>query len=289
MKAEAERLGRTGVSLQSMARNGAGSSSATVGHENADGRGAFVIVCDHASNRFPPEFGFLGLSPEEREAHIAWDPGALGVSQHLSRLLDAPLVYGSVSRLIIDCNRDPGAPDAIVEKSVVSGIAIPGNAALPESERRRRITTVHQPFHRAIDELVEARLNAGRVTALIAVHSFTPVLGGVARPWEIGILFDQNHRLADLLIGGLKASGLNVGVNQPYSPADRVYYTLSRHAEARGLDCVMIEIRNDLIRTQSSEAGWAERIAGIISETTTASLEDHSTALRSDGRAARRA
>jgi predicted N-formylglutamate amidohydrolase len=273
-----------------MARDGAGSGFAAVGRENADGRGAFVIVCDHASNRFPPEFGFLGLSPAEREAHIAWDPGALGVAQHLSRLLDAPLVYGKVSRLIIDCNRDPGAPDAIVEKSVVSGIAIPGNAALPESERRRRVTTVHEPFHRAIDELVEARLNAGRVTALIAVHSFTPVLAGIARPWEIGILFDRNRRLADVLIDGLGAGGLNVGINQPYSPADRVYYTLSRHAEAHGLDCVMIEIRNDLIRTQDSEAEWAGRIAKIISDTRSASFKDaHSTASRSDGRAARRA
>src|SRR3954471_1270154 len=153
MKARQE-AGHTGVSLPFMARDGAGPSFAAVGRENADGRGAFVIVCDHAANRFPPEFGFLGLSPAEREAHIAWDPGALGVAQVLSRLLDAPLVYSKVSRLIIDCNRDPGAPDAIVEKSVVSGIAIPGNAALPESERRRRITTVHEPFHRAIDELV---------------------------------------------------------------------------------------------------------------------------------------
>jgi predicted N-formylglutamate amidohydrolase len=273
-----------------MARDGAGSGFAAVGRENADGRGAFVIVCDHASNRFPPEFGFLGLSPAEREAHIAWDPGALGVAQHLSRLLDAPLVYGKVSRLIIDCNRDPGAPDAIVEKSVVSGVAIPGNAALPDSERRRRIATVHEPFHRAIDDLVEARLNAGRVTALIAVHSFTPALGGIERPWEIGILFDRSRHLADLLIGGLKASGLNVGVNQPYSPADRVYYTLSRHAEARGLDCAMIEIRNDLVRAAASEMEWANRIAAIVSAANLTSIKDiHSTGSRSQGRAARRA
>jgi predicted N-formylglutamate amidohydrolase len=273
-----------------MARNGAGHASAAVGRENADGRGAFVIVCDHASNRFPPEFGFLGLSPAEREAHIAWDPGALGVAQHLSRLLDAPLVYSNVSRLIIDCNRQPEAFDAIVEKSVVSGIAIPGNAALPESERRRRLATVHEPFHRAVDELVEARLNAGRATALIAIHSFTPVLGGISRPWEIGVLFDRDRRLADMLITGLKAEGLNVGVNQPYSPADRVYYTLSRHAEARGLDCAMIEIRNDLIRTQDAEGEWAERIAGIASAADCAGINDmHSTASRGEGHAARRA
>lgn len=288
MKVQAETLGLMGVSLQSMARNGAGSGTATVGLENADGRGAFVIVCDHASNRFPPEFGFLGLSPAEREAHIAWDPGALGVARHLSGLLDAPLVYGNVSRLIIDCNRPLDAPDLIAEISETT--TIPGNTALPESERRRRIAAVHEPFHRTVDDVVEDRLNAGRATTLIAIHSFTPTYRGVARPWEIGILFDRSRRIADVLIGGLKSAGLNVGINQPYSPADRVYYTLSRHAEARGLDCAMIEIRNDLVRTSRAEAEWAERIGRIASATDRAGINDmHSTASRGQGRAVRHA
>ena len=97
------------------------------------------------------------------------------------------------------------------------------------------------------------------------MHSFTRVYRGIERPWEISLIFDRNRRLADALIAGFAAEGLNVGVNEPYSPADRVYYTLSRHAEARGLDCAMIEIRNDLVRSERAEAEWAERIAGILS------------------------
>ena len=230
--------------------------------ENAGGGGRFVIVCDHASNFFPSEYGSLGLGAAARETHIAWDPGALGVSRKLALMLDAALVYAKVSRLVIDCNRPVDAPDLIAETS--ESTAIPGNRSLSDAERLRRIATIHEPYHRAINELVDARLAAGRATALIAVHSFTPVYFGVRRPWQVGVIFDRDRRLADELIEGLKAAGLTVGVNEPYSPADRVYYTLERHAEARGLPCAMIEVRNDLIRGEDEQQDWAGRIARVL-------------------------
>jgi len=257
--------------LQASAKTGV-QEAPTVAVENVDGAGPFVIVCDHASNRFPPEYGTLGLSLTEREAHIAWDPGALAVSRHMSKLLDAPLVFSTVSRLVIDCNRDPAAPDAIVAKSVVSGIAIPGNSGLQPEERRRRVAAVHAPYHTAIDALIDRRLEARVPTALIAIHSFTPVLKGIDRPWQASIIFDKERRLADVLIEGLRADGVNVGVNEPYSPADRVYYTLSRPAEARGLACAMIEIRNDLLRSEGEQVGWADRLAALLAGTEYASV-----------------
>src|SRR4051812_22059015 len=91
---------------------------------NAEGRGPFVIVVDHASNRIPSRFGDLGLRPSERVRHIAWDPGALGVSLKLSGLLDAPVVYSTVSRLVIDCNRELHVHDLIPEISEYT--VIPG-------------------------------------------------------------------------------------------------------------------------------------------------------------------
>jgi predicted N-formylglutamate amidohydrolase len=234
----------------------------SVAVENADGAGAYVILCDHASNRFPPEFGDLGLAPADREAHIAWDPGALGVARHLSALLDAPLVYPTVSRLVVDCNRALDAPGLIAAVSETT--LVPGNAGVTEAERRRRIAAVHAPYHAAIDALVGKRLGAGRETALVAVHTFTPVYHGVARPWQVGVLSDRDRRLADRLVARLSAEGLAVGVNEPYSPADGVYYTLSRHAESRGLACVMIEIRNDLLDAAAEERAWAARLATAL-------------------------
>jgi predicted N-formylglutamate amidohydrolase len=237
--------------------------------ENRAGASPFVILCDHGSNFIPREHAGLGLDAEAREAHIAWDPGALGVARHLARDLDAALVFCTVSRLVIDCNRRLDAPDLIATTSETT--AIPGNAALSDVERRRRIASVHAPYHAAIEGLLDERQDRGRATSLIAVHSFTPVYRGVRRPWPVSIIFDRDRRLADVLIRGLASSGLNVGVNEPYSPADRVYYTLSRHGESRGLECVMIEIRNDRVRSNRETAAWADRIAALLSGTSHAS------------------
>lgn len=230
--------------------------------ENRGGSSRYVVLCDHASNFIPPRYGMLGLAAAECEAHIAWDPGALGVSKELSRLLDAALVHSTVSRLIVDCNRPTDAPDLIAELSET--IVIPGNRSLPQAERQARIAGVHVPYHAAIERLIDERLGAGRETALVAIHSYTPVYRGVARPWEVGVIFGRDRRLSDPLIAGLKDEGLNVGVNEPYSPADRVYYTLERHGEALGLPPVMIEIRNDLIANDEQQRAWGGRLAQML-------------------------
>ncbi len=232
--------------------------------ENAEGSGRFVILCDHASNRFPAEFGSLGLAAAEREAHIVWDLGAIGVSRRFAEMLDAPLVHSTVSRLVVDCNRSLDAPDLMA--AISESTTVPGNATLPEAERRRRIASVHEPYHHAIDRLIDERIAAGRKTALIAVHTFTPIFRGVPRPWQIGILFDRDRRLADKLVEALRASGRTVGVNEPYSPADGVYYTLERHGQRRGLATAMIEIRNDLAANEDEQQRWAEQLAASLAE-----------------------
>ena len=205
----------------------------------------------------------FGFAEDALQTHIAWDPGALAVARLLSARLDAPLFWPDASRLIIDCNRAPDASSLIVFES--EGRLVPANRGLSEKERSRRLDRIHAPYHDAIDGCLERRMAAGRPTALIAIHSFTPVYFGKARPWQIGILFDDNRRLADLLIRELKTDPLlNIGINQPYSPADGVYYTLSRHAGPRGLHAVMIEIRNDEIGDAAGQQGWAYRLADIL-------------------------
>lgn len=230
--------------------------------ENADGASVFVLLCDHASNAIPSEYRDLGLPPAALVAHIAWDPGALGVAREMSRLLDAPLVHALASRLVVDCNRDPERADLVAETS--EDIAVPGNRGLDAAERAKRVRAFHDPYHAAIDELLDARQARGMRSALVAVHSYTPVYRGTARPWEAGILFDSDRSLADRLVAGLRAAGIVVGENEPYSPADGVYYTLDRHAGRRGLASVMIEIRNDLVREEDEQHRWAARIAALL-------------------------
>jgi predicted N-formylglutamate amidohydrolase len=230
---------------------------------NRAGKSPFLFVCDHASNYLPPDLGTLGLKDADMLRHIAWDPGALPVALKMADTLDAALVEAGVSRLAIDCNRPLDAPDLIPEISETT--LIPGNAALSDKDRAGRIALSWQPFHDAIETLVEERLAAGRETWLVSIHSFTPVYKGAARPWEIGIIHDDDERLSAPLIAALKeAKRFNVGVNQPYSPADRVYFTLERHARSRGLPCAMIEIRNDEIADAAGQAKWAELLENIF-------------------------
>lgn len=222
-----------------------------------------MILCDHASNRVPEAYQSFGFDEEALQTHIAWDPGALAVAKLLSARLDAPLFWPDASRLIIDCNRAAGARSLIVTES--EGRPVPANRGLSEDERLRRLARIHAPFHDAIDACLTRRMKAGRQTALIAIHSFTPVYFAKSRPWQVGILFDDDRRLADLLISGLETDGaLTVGINQPYSPADGVYYTLGRHAQPWGLPAAMVEIRNDEIADAAGQRDWASRLGNIL-------------------------
>jgi predicted N-formylglutamate amidohydrolase len=230
--------------------------------ENEAGAAPAVILCDHASNVIPASLADLGLAPEDLERHIAWDPGALGVARELSRRIDAPLVAGRVSRLVIDTNRDPDLFDSIPERSEAT--EIPGNAGLTPAERVARVRGVYAPFHEAAAALVRRKCRSGAV-ALIGVHTFTPVYRMRQRPWHVGIVFDRDRRLAALLVDHFRAQpDLVVGENEPYSPRDRVYHGLDRHGQANGLPSVMIEIRNDLVATPPSQAQWGERFATAI-------------------------
>jgi len=231
--------------------------------ENPEGAGPFVIVCDHASNRIPDAYRSFGFADDALATHIAWDPGALAVSRRLSALLDAPLLWPDVSRLVIDCNRPIDASSLIVIES--EGRPVPANRNVSDAQRAERIKRVHAPYHEAIDACLKRRLAAGMKSALIAVHSFTPVYLGKSRPWEIGIVFGDDRRLADDFIRGLQADpALTVGINQPYAPADQVYYTVERHAGPRGLPAAMIEIRNNEVADKAGQRQWAGRLAHIL-------------------------
>lgn len=230
-----------------------------------DGRSPYVILCDHASNHLPASYGTLGLDAGQMLRHIAWDPGALPVASRLAAALDATLVESCVSRLAIDCNRPLGAHDLIPEVSETT--AIPGNAGLDVAQREARVALSWRPFHAAIEDVVSERLRQGRETRLVSIHSFTPVYKGFSRPWHIGIIHDEDARLAAPMIAALQSlNGVTVGVNEPYSPEDRVYFTLEHHGRSRGLSCAMIEIRNDEILAEDGQRKWADLLTGIFAD-----------------------
>ncbi len=237
---------------------------------NPEGQAPLALVCDHASNAIPAGLGQLGLGPAELTQHIAWDIGAAQVTRRLATRLDAPAVLGGYSRLVVDCNRAPGDSTSIVEIS--DGIVIPGNCALDDAQADERVNAVFWPYHHAITQALAHRWRhgQGRAPALIAIHSFTPVMNGFQRPWQLGVLWNRDPRLASPLIAQLQVNpALCVGDNQPYSGRD-VGFTMDTHGGAAGLPHVEIEIRQDLI---ADEAG-SERWATIVSRALEGILQD---------------
>ena len=228
---------------------------------NPGGTSPIVLVCEHASNHIPAEFGTLGLDEKILASHIAWDPGAQSVAEKLSNILDAKLVQSTVSRLVYDCNRPPEAVDSIPAKSEI--YEIPGNQNLDPAARTHRVTSVYLPFQNLLTQTL-AKVSEPIV---VTIHSFTPIYFGQPRATEIGVLHDTDSRLANELLK-LSANYLPglVERNQPYGPANGVTHTLKEHAIKEGRLNVMIEIRNDLIATTSRQADMSQAIGKALTE-----------------------
>ena len=232
---------------------------------NAAGRSAFLLTSDHYGRLIPAPLGDLDLPESELVRHIAWDIGIAGVAERLSDMLDAHLIAQRYSRLVIDCNRPPRVASSIPRLSEAT--TIPGNEGLSREDAETRRREIFDPYHRRIDEVIDRRARDKRPTVLLALHSFTPVYAGVARPWQIGTLYHRDKTLPPLMLKALRAEGdLVVGDNKPYAVSDDTDYTIPVHGEARGLFNTGIEIRQDLIEDESGQQQWAERLARILGE-----------------------
>lgn len=230
----------------------------------ADRPSRWLVTADHAANTVPPctNGGDLGLPAADMNRHIAYDVGVAGVTHHLSELLNGPAILSNFSRLVIDPNR--GEDDPTLLMRLYDGTIIPANRHADEIERERRLDAFHRPYHAALGDLAARRDD----TVYLAIHSFTPQLNGRAkRPWEIGLLYATDTRLAHPLLARFRAEpDLTIGDNEPYDghlPGDSV----DRHALRHARPNVLIEIRNDLIKTDDQQRAWANRLAPILQET----------------------
>jgi len=237
---------------------------------NTDAQGELVLVCDHASNRVPTSLNQLGLTEELLSSHIGWDPGAALVARKLSFRLDAPLILSNYSRLVIDCNRWPSDPQSIPQIS--AGVTIPGNGDLTEREAVCRYETLFDPYHTAITKLLTKSSNQPRY--LLSIHSFTPSLAGIDRPWSIGVCYRLNVELAKRWLEILKSEmkpgsaggsedsveGL-IGDNKPYEIEAGCDYTIPVQGESRGIPSIMLELRQDKIQNEKSIQKWSNLLA----------------------------
>ncbi len=228
-----------------------------------EGTSPIFLTCGHAGKRIPRSLDSLQLDEPDLSRHIAWDIGAADMAGALSERFDATLVSQTYSRLVIDCNRPTEVPGSIPEVS--DGTPIPGNIGIDPRQAEARIAEIFRPYHERIAALLDARRDAGRPTLLVAVHSFTPVFGGIERPWHIGLAYNRDRRLAAILIELLALEpGLCVGDNEPYSTSDTTDYTLPVHGEQRGIPHVQIEVRQDLVGDAAGRARWIGRIEKLL-------------------------
>lgn len=228
----------------------------------ADRPGRWLVTCDHATNIIPDwvHNGDLGLPAADMGRHIAYDIGAEGVTQQLADALNSPAIMSRFSRLVCDPNR--GEDDPTIMMRLYDGTIIPGNRNADDAEKEERLQRLYRPYHAAYADLADKMGDP----AICAVHSFTPRLNGRApRPWEIGILYADDARLAIPFIAACRAQGWCTGDNQPYAghlPGDAV----DRHALQHGRPNVLIELRQDLIADAAGQTLWANRLAPILSD-----------------------
>lgn len=244
----------------------------------ASGRSTVLLTADHGGRAIPSSLAQLQLSEEVLGTHVAWDLGVAALAEHLSAQLDAFTILHNYSRLVIDVNRPLQAPDSIVSLSEHTAIA--ANATLTPAERHQRSEALFEPYHRRIAAELATRARLGRPSVLVCLHSFTPVYGGVARPWHVGVLYGRDGRLAERVLRKLRQEpGLQVGDNEPYAASELSDHTLVVHGERRRIPHVELEVRQDLLATAAGQRAWAGRLATVLK----AALAEGIPPLKADG------
>lgn len=228
-----------------------------------DARLPVLLVCDHASHAIPAELSDLGMARDLIETHIGWDIGAARVSKILGEWLHVPVVQAATSRLVVDCNRRLDDPSAFPQTS--DGVTVPGNAPLDDEAKAERAERFYWSYHHAVRDQVRGLEALAAAPAIIALHSFTPVMAGEQRPWHIGALWDKDSRIAQPFMAALRnRSDIIVGDNEPYSGRHPADFTLDHHAEAEGLPHLGIEVRQDLIADEEGAQLWAAILAEAL-------------------------
>jgi predicted N-formylglutamate amidohydrolase len=232
---------------------------------NAGARSPFLLLGDHAGRAIPAALKQLGVADAEMERHIAWDIGVAGLGELLSRALDACFIRQAYSRLVIDCNRRPGAVGSI--PVVSDGSAIPGNRSLTPEETQARVDEIYTPYQERIAAELDER--SGTRTVVVALHSFTPSMQGFDRPWHFGVLHDGKSPFSRAVLARLQAAlGEQAGDNQPYA-MDGTDNTVPLHAGTRGLDYLELEVRQDLLADEEGQ----QRVAAFLTPILTGALD----------------
>ena len=230
-----------------------------------------LFTSDHNGSAIPTKLKNLGVPFNELRRHVAYDIGIDAVAHALSARFNATLIVANYSRLVIDCNRHPGSAGSI--PSVSDNTVVPGNKNLSDDDIKSREDEIFDAYHSSVGNRISIMRSENKNPILISLHSFTPVIGGQFRPWEIGILFKDDERLSAPLINKLREQkDLNIGDNKPYSGSEPAGYTVDYHVEPLSLPSVAVEFRQDLIEFETGAVRWANIFGDALDHVLTAKI-----------------
>lgn len=173
-----------------------------------------LITCEHGGRRVPPRYRALFAEHGALlQTHRGWDFGALQLAREMASAFSAPLHASTTTRLLIDLNRSIGHRQLYSEATRSLGAA----------ERADIAARYHHPHRNRVTAEVELTTGQGRRLVHIASHSFTPVLDGVVRNADVGLLYDP-ARPGEVLLAARwrqaiarRCPGLRVRRNYPYA------------------------------------------------------------------------
>ncbi len=142
---------------------------------------SILLTCEHASCAMPGPFRDM-IGPTVLSSHRGYDPGALHLARYLGQGLQAPLIYGMWSRLLVDLNRSVGHPKLSALKN------------LSTAEKDAIVQEYYLPFREESCAAAQRLLSGGGNLLHISVHSFTRVLAKERRTADVGILYDPARK-----------------------------------------------------------------------------------------------
>jgi predicted N-formylglutamate amidohydrolase len=166
-----------------------------------------IVSCEHGGNRVPPRYRDL-FSDELLASHRGYDPGALVLAREFAAAFSAELHYSTTTRLLVELNRSPGHRQLFSEPV----------RRLPREERAALQELFYRPYRERLEARIAGEVRRGRRVIHLSCHSFTPVLNGVERDADVGLLFDPRRSLEAAVCAAWQSSlsGLRVRRNYPY-------------------------------------------------------------------------
>ncbi|WP_025899350.1 N-formylglutamate amidohydrolase [Sneathiella glossodoripedis] len=233
---------------------------------NEESQTPVFLIADHASREIPEKYNNLGIEDVSLlRRHVAWDIGIEDVTKRMAERLGCTAIFSKFSRLLIDANRYPDDPSST--PYISDGVVVPMNENVTDEDRQERISTYFSPYHFKIEAILAQKLKQHKSPLVISMHSFTPIMNDFERPWHVGVLWDQDGRIALPMLDVLRKNPtLVVGDNEPYSARKPLGYTMNEHGTKKNIPHVVVEIRQDLIDTHHGAEQWAGLMVDVINQ-----------------------